>query len=72
MNFMQKVKVVGGVVVAILLIVIVLQNTEVVETRILFTSISMPRAALLFGTLIAGFGLGVLAAGRLVSSGHSE
>ena len=52
---------------AILVLIIVLQNTENVETRILFTTITMPRAALLFGTLVIGFAVGVLTAGRIVS-----
>lgn len=67
MEYLQKVKIILGAVVALLVIVVVLQNTEAVETKILFTTITMPRAALLFGTLIVGFGLGVLTAGRLLA-----
>ncbi len=43
----------------------IVQNTEAVETKLLFISISMPRAVLLFGTLLIGFALGVLTAGRI-------
>jgi uncharacterized integral membrane protein len=50
----------------LLTLIVVLQNTQAVETKILFLTITMPRAALLFGTFLIGFGLGVLAAGRLV------
>jgi uncharacterized integral membrane protein len=57
---MNKLKFAAISVVAILTLIVVLQNTESVETDILFTTITMPRAALLFGTLLIGFALGVL------------
>jgi len=60
----QKVKIIVGAVVALLVVVVVLQNTEALETRIQFTTITMPRAALLFGTLVVGFGLGIYSAVR--------
>jgi len=49
-------------VVAILVVIIVLQNTQSVETRILFITLSMPRAVLLFVTLLIGFVLGLVTA----------
>ena len=64
---MNKFKILIACVLAIFILIVVLQNTESVETRVLFTSITMPRAALLFGTLVIGFALGVLTAGRIVS-----
>jgi uncharacterized integral membrane protein len=48
-------------IVALLVLIVVLQNTESVQTDVLFISISMPRAVLLFGTLVIGFLLGLLA-----------
>ena len=63
----QKIKIILGAVIALLTVIIVLQNTEEVETTLLFVSVKMPRAALLFGTLVIGFALGVLTASRLVS-----
>jgi uncharacterized integral membrane protein len=63
---MNKLKIILITVVALLTLIVVLQNTQAVETKILFLTITMPRAALLFGTFLIGFGLGVLAAGRLV------
>ena len=56
----DKLKIIGAAILALLVLVIVLQNTEAVETKLLFVTVTMPRAALLFGTLIVGFGLGVL------------
>lgn len=44
----------------VLLVIVVLQNTAEVETKILFISVSMPRAVLLFVTALLGFVLGVL------------
>ncbi len=37
---------------ALLVLIIVLQNTEAVGTKLLFVTVTMPRAALLFGTMI--------------------
>jgi uncharacterized integral membrane protein len=42
-----------------LLTIILLQNTQPVETRVLFMSFIMPRAALLFITALLGFLCGV-------------
>ena len=62
---MTKFKVVSMAVLGLLVLIIVLQNTEAVETKLLFASVTMPRAVLLFGTLLTGFALGVLTAGRI-------
>ena len=65
---MNKVKVVVIAVLALLAVVVVLQNTQDVETEVLFLTLTMPNAALLFGTLIVGFTIGVLTAGHIVSN----
>ncbi len=54
----KNMKIWGGVVAAILLIVVILQNIEAVSTRLLFVTIKMPRAALLFIAVAIGFLLG--------------
>ena len=64
---MNKLKVVAIAVISLLVLVVVLQNTQAVETNLLFLTVTMPRAALLFGTLIIGFAIGVLTAGHIVS-----
>ena len=56
----NRIKIIGAAVAALLVLIIVLQNTEAVETKLLFITLTMPRAALLFGTLIVGFALGLL------------
>ena len=64
----SKLKAVGIAVIVLIVVVVVLQNTQAVETKLLFFTVTMPRAALLFGTLIIGFAIGVLTAGHIVSS----
>lgn len=59
---MQKAKLVIAVLVLIIAIILVVQNSEMVETRLLVTTIEMSRAVLLMITLAIGFILGVLTA----------
>jgi uncharacterized integral membrane protein len=63
----NKLKIVGVAVIALIVVIVVLQNTQSVETKLLFLTVTMPNAALLFGTLIIGFAIGVLTAGDIVS-----
>ena len=57
---MERFKLIATAILALLGVIIILQNTEPVETKILFLSITMPRAILLMGTTLIGFALGVL------------
>jgi len=57
---MERLKLIAIAVLALLGVIIILQNTEPVETKLLFGSITMPRAILLMGTTLIGFALGVL------------
>jgi uncharacterized integral membrane protein len=59
---MAKAKLIIVLVLVILAIVIVFQNTEQVETKLLFATVIMPRALLLFLTTLVGFAVGVLVA----------
>ena len=63
---MTRAKVIGAVVVACLLMVVILQNTDSVETRVLGATITMPHAILLGTCLLLGFGLGALTSLYLV------
>lgn len=58
---MKKAKLVLIIILIALGAIIVLQNTAEVETRILWYSITMPRAVLLLVTGIVGFAVGVIA-----------
>ena len=57
---MSKIKPVLIAAAAVLGLIIILQNTESVQTNILFMKIIMPRAVLLFITLILGGVIGAV------------
>ena len=61
-NFSVMVKLIGAAILAIVVVIVVLQNTEPVQTRLLFAEVTMPRAVLLFLTTAIGFVLGMLVA----------
>lgn len=63
---MKRAKIIAAAIVAILIVVVVLQNTQPVETRILVSTVTMPRAALLFVTLVVGYVLGLVTAGLVL------
>ncbi len=67
---MAKFKLIALSVLAVLGIIIMLQNTQSVETRLLFIKLEMPNAVLLFTTTMVGFALGVLVA--LILSGKRK
>ncbi len=56
----KKVKLIALVVVVVLAVIIFLQNTETVETHILFARFQMSRALLLMLTFLLGLLTGVL------------
>ena len=57
---MKRLRFVLTFVLAILVAIVALQNTEAVETDILFATVTMPRAVLLLTTSLIGFALGIL------------
>jgi putative membrane protein len=64
---MVKVKLYTGLALILLVLIVVFQNTEPVETKCLFATVTMPRAALLAITLLIG-----IAAGMLLSLGLAK
>jgi len=56
----RKVKVVGGIILAVLALTVFLQNTAAAETKLLFATVTMPRSMLLVLTLLVGFILGLI------------
>ena len=48
---MKKLKLVAIGVITLVVVIVVLQNTQAVETKLLFVTLTLPNAALLFGTL---------------------
>ncbi len=62
-----KIRLAIVLIVAVLVLILVFQNRDSVETKFLFATVTMPRAALLFVTLVIGFAIGVLTAWSLIS-----
>lgn len=62
---MARFRIVVAAVIAIVAMIVVLQNTQSVQTRLLFVTLTMPAAVLLFVTLVVGFVLGLIAAAWL-------
>jgi uncharacterized integral membrane protein len=60
MDKKNKIKLVALIVVVVLAVIIFLQNTETVETQILFLKFEMSRALLLILTFLLGLLTGVL------------
>ena len=58
--------------VLLLMLVVIGQNTEAVETRVLLWQFSLPRALWLMITLALGFAMGVLWSWRLTSRPDSD
>lgn len=56
----SKVQLVIAAVLATITVIVLFQNVEPVPVRLLFVTVTMPRAALLVMTLLVGFVLGVL------------
>ena len=59
---MSNAKLISIVVLAVLCLVVVLQNTAAVKTQILFFSFEMSQSVLLICTALLGFAIGVLTA----------
>ena len=64
---MKKFKIIAIAVVLLLVLIVTLQNTQSVETKLLFAKITMPRAFLLMLTFLFGFIAGLLTTLRLGS-----
>lgn len=67
-----KIKIAAVVILLIVVAIIAFQNRESVDTRLLFVTVTMPRAALLFVTLVIGFACGVLATWSIVARSKQE
>ncbi len=69
---MKKAKLIAIIVISILAFIIFLQNTESVETRILFTKVAMPRAILLILTFLVGFVAGIITTSFLLRKSEKK
>ncbi len=59
---MAKLKLYGALTLILLVLIVVFQNRQPVETRFLFITFTMPRAALLAITFLVGAAAGLLLA----------
>ncbi len=64
---MEKYKKIVIALLVVLSIIVMLQNTEPVDTKLLFFTITMPRTVLLMVTLLLGVSVGLLLAWRFSS-----
>lgn len=67
---LKKIKLYTGLVLLAAVLILVFQNTQAVETKFLFMTMTMPRAALLTITMLIGIFIGILIA--LALSGKKE
>lgn len=59
---MSKLKISAALFLIVLVLIVVFQNTQPVETKCLFITFTMPRAALLAITMLVGVAVGMLLA----------
>jgi len=69
---MNKLKLYAALILAILVIVLIIQNIEPVETKLLFVTIVMPRAALLAIVMLIGMATGILLSMGLFSKNKKK
>lgn len=69
---MKKFKIIAIAIVLLLFLIVILQNTKSVETRLLFVRITMPAAFLLILTFLFGFIAGLLTTLRLESKAKNK
>lgn len=67
---MKRMKLIGVLAAVVLGLIVILQNTQPVETRFLFIKITMPNAILLGLTLLVGMAIGIFLA--LIMSGKRD
>jgi len=62
---MKKWKLWAAAALALLILIVVLQNTDSVETHVLWITVTMPRVLLLLVTLLAGVVVGLILGDRI-------
>jgi uncharacterized integral membrane protein len=63
---MTRAKLIAAAIAAVLVIIVIAQNTEPVDTRLLLVTITMPRAILLAVTFGGGLAVGLILATALL------
>jgi uncharacterized integral membrane protein len=65
----KKTKTIVVIILTLLVLITILQNTQAVETKLLLLTVTMPKALLIIITLLVGFILGFVAT-NLLSEKH--
>lgn len=60
---MGKIRNIIIVLLVVLAIIVIFQNTQAVETKLLFVTVTMPRALLLMVTFLVGLAVGFILSG---------
>ena len=60
---MGKIRNIIIILLVVLAIIIIFQNTQAVETKLLFVTVTMPRALLLMVTFLVGLAVGFILSG---------
>ncbi len=60
---MGKIKHIIIILLVLLAIIVIFQNTKAVETKLLFVTVTMPRALLLIVTFLVGLAIGFILSG---------
>jgi|WetSurMetagenome_2_1015567.scaffolds.fasta_scaffold00053_21 lipopolysaccharide assembly protein A len=69
---MKKIKLIIAFIAVVLVLIVVLQNTQPVETTFLFYRVTLPNAALIGLALLIGVAAGILAALALSGDKHKK
>ena len=67
---MLRAKILVAAVIAILVVVLIAQNPEAVDTKLIFVTVTMPRAMLLLVTFLLGFAVGAIVATGVCRKGR--
>ena len=68
----KKLKIAAIVIFSVFLLIIIFQNTETVETKLLFKTVAMSRALLLIIVFIAGFAAGIIGTSYIMRKSKKE
>lgn len=57
---LQRQKTIARIVLVVLVVILIFQNTDDIQTRVFFWNLTMPTSLLLGATLVLGLGIGYL------------
>jgi len=69
---LKQSRIILAALIAVLLVILLVQNTHSVTTKLLFTTVTMPLAILLLATFLLGLAVGLLRASCLARKKRKE